>query len=484
MSHMRVGDPVRLMRWSRWGILLAAILLSSGMVLSALVNHSRVHEISWSLIRGQGQLLIDGVRQGLRDLGHPPTEESKARLFSSLQDQGLRYIALIEPGIRTEMGTALGGVARAEFVPSGAEQEIGLTEVGSRIRLQLRVPRPRPAGQPPPAAEPPPPEAEPPPPEAEPPPPEDEPPPREDGRPPPPRPGVFQRGPPRGNPQPRAQLPPRPPQGALPPIVLEFEPLMARELVSSSRRSVLISGVVALTMMLAAGIAFRWLKHREAQEHRLARERHLAVLGEMSAVLAHELRNPLASLKGHAQLLAEALPEGRSRIKAERVVKEALRMEDLTTSLLAFVRTGDIHRQQTDPVAIVRAAAEEVDSRRIELDSGTAPDSWSLDAARMQQVLSNLLRNAVQASPEGAQVFARISTEDKALLYEVRDVGTGIPPGQEATIFEPFHTNRPLGNGLGLAVARRVVELHGGSIQASNHPAGGALFRVRIPLSA
>jgi signal transduction histidine kinase len=125
-----------------------------------------------------------------------------------------------------------------------------------------------------------------------------------------------------------------------------------------------------------------------------------------------------------------------------------------------------------------------VDARRIELDAGSAPGTWSLDAARMQQVLSNLLRNAVQASPAGAPVFARVAAEAGALLYEVRDVGTGIPPGQEGLIFEPFHTQRPLGTGLGLAVARRVVELHGGSIQASNHPEGGALFRVRIPRAA
>jgi len=265
---------------------------------------------------------------------------------------------------------------------------------------------------------------------------------------------------------------------------MEFEPLMAQELEAGSRRSLLISGIVALALLVGAAIAFRWLKGREALEAKLARERHLAVLGEMSAVLAHELRNPLASLKGHAQLLTEALPEGRSRTKAERVVKEALRLEDLTSSLLAFVRTGTIHRQETDPVAVVRAAAEEVDPRLIELDAQAAPSSWSLDAARMQQVLSNLLRNAVQASPPGSPVFARIATEEKALLYEVRDVGTGIPAGQENVIFEPFHTGRPLGNGLGLAVARRVVELHGGSIRASNHPAGGALFRVRIPFGA
>jgi two-component system sensor histidine kinase HydH len=268
------------------------------------------------------------------------------------------------------------------------------------------------------------------------------------------------------------------------PMVIEFEPLAIRELVSSSRRSIILNCVVAVVMLLAALVAFQWLKRREALQHKLERERHLATLGEMSAVMAHELRNPLASLKGHAQLLAEALPEGRSRTKAERVVKEALRMEDLTASLLAFVRTGTIQLQAADPVAVVRAAAEEVDPRRIELDTGAAPGSWQLDAARMQQVLSNLLRNAVQASPAGANVFARVAAEPGALLYEVRDVGTGIPPGQEALIFEPFHTQRPLGNGLGLAVARRVVELHGGSIQATNHPDGGALFRVRIPVTA
>lgn len=451
MFSIRAGDPIRLMRWARWGILIAAVLMGSGMVLSAAVSHSRMHDIAWSLIRGQGQLLIEGVRQGLRDAGRPPSSEGTARVLASLESQGLRYLALVTPTDPREAGTALGGPPVVELMPPGAEPTVILNAVGPHIRLVLRVPPPPP------------------------------------GEAPPPPPG---RRPPDMAPQrpwapgdPGAE-PPGPRRRELPPMVLEFEPLMARELESSSRRSLLISGVVALAMWLAAGIAFRWLKGREALEHKLARERHLATLGEMSAVLAHELRNPLASLKGHAQLLAEALPEGRSRTKAERVVKEALRLEDLTSSLLAFVRTGTIERRETDPVAIVRAAAEEVDSRHIELDSQAAPPSWSLDSARMQQVLSNLLRNAVQASPPGSPVFARVATEERSLLYEVRDVGTGIPPGQEAAIFEPFHTNRPLGNGLGLAVARRVVELHGGSIQASNHPEGGALFRVRIPLMA
>ncbi len=442
--------------------------MGSAMVLSASTNHSRIQSISETLILGQGQLLIAGVRQALFSLGPRSENEELARVLASFEAQGMRYMALPFPTLR-EAGTPLGGPPLVVPVNPGEPPQLLISEAGDRIRAIWRAPAPRmptggrepgmalrpqggPPGEGPPGEGPP------------------------GGRPPRDEP----QGPPGGGGSPGGQ------RGRMrdAPMVIEFEPLTVRELMTSSRRSLLLNSTVALVTLLGALGAFRWLKRREALQHQLERERHLATLGEMSAVLAHELRNPLASLKGHAQLLAEALPEGRSRTKAERVVKEALRMEDLTASLLAFVRTGTIQRQATDPVAVVRAAADEVDPRRIELDTGAAPGTWQLDAARMQQVLSNLLRNAVQASPEGANVFARVAAEPGALLYEVRDVGSGIPPGQEALIFEPFHTQRPLGNGLGLAVARRVVELHGGSIQASNHPEGGALFRVRIPVTA
>jgi len=446
--------------------------MGSAMVLSAASNHARIQSISRTLMLGQGQLLVEGVRQSLFPVGVRAQNEDVARVLASFQAQGVRYIGLVLATPR-EAGTPLGGPPHVEYVARGAPPQLLVSEVGERIRLVWRTPPP----MPPPRAAPQeggpeagfrPPEGPPGGPALE--------GPRLEGEPPGPRGGPGM-GPPGGPNGPRGRMRDLP-------MVIEFEPLAIRELVSSSRRSIILNCVVAVVMLLAAVVAFQWLKRREALQHKLERERHLATLGEMSAVMAHELRNPLASLKGHAQLLAEALPEGRSRTKAERVVKEALRMEDLTASLLAFVRTGTIERQAADPVAVVRAAADEVDPRRIELDTGAAPGTWQLDAARMQQVLSNLLRNAVQASPAGANVFARVAAEPGALLYEVRDVGTGIPPGQEALIFEPFHTQRPLGNGLGLAVARRVVELHGGSIQASNHPDGGALFQVRIPVTA
>ena len=149
MEFMRIGDPVRLMRWSRWGILITTLLMGSGMVLSAWSSHSRVHDIAWTLIRGQGQLLIDAVRQGLHEADDPGSDEGTAKLLASLQDQGVRYIALLPPSKNTEAGTALGGPPHAEFIAPGSEPEIHLTEVGSRIRLVLRAPPPPPGQQPP-----------------------------------------------------------------------------------------------------------------------------------------------------------------------------------------------------------------------------------------------------------------------------------------------------------------------------------------------
>jgi two-component system, NtrC family, sensor histidine kinase HydH len=202
----------------------------------------------------------------------------------------------------------------------------------------------------------------------------------------------------------------------------------------------------------------------------------------MSAVLAHEIRNPLASLKGHAQLLLETLPEAsRERDKADRVVRESVRLETLTNDLLDFVRSGQIERRAADPAELLRSCVEEAGSDRFDVDVAAAPKQWSLDPARMRQAVGNLLRNALQASPDGAKAEASVSERDGRLVFAVRDRGEGIPPGEEEAIFEAFHTKKVRGTGLGLAVAKQVVERHGGTIEAANRDGGGAEFRISIP---
>jgi two-component system sensor histidine kinase HydH len=205
----------------------------------------------------------------------------------------------------------------------------------------------------------------------------------------------------------------------------------------------------------------------------------------MSAVLAHEIRNPLASLKGHAQLLVEELraevpPEpARSRARAERVVAEAVRIEQLCGGLLEFVRTGAIARAPVDPGQLARAAIAEI-GVPIALELAEAPARWSLDAGRMQQVLCNLLRNAVESSPEPGTVLLRVRSGRDRLCFEVCDRGPGVPEAARERIFAPFVTGRTRGTGLGLTVARRIVEAHGGDLSVTDRAGGGAVFTATI----
>jgi two-component system sensor histidine kinase HydH len=265
--------------------------------------------------------------------------------------------------------------------------------------------------------------------------------------------------------------------------IVEFEPVKANDLVRRAARLQAFGVAAAVVMMFAAAVSWRSSRRYDSAMRRLEQERRLSLLGEMTAVLAHEIRNPLASLKGNAQLLSERLPcESMERRKADFVVEEACRLEALTTDLLDFARTGPIDARPVDPAELARGAAADVDPHGFDLDLDGAPERWLLDERRMRQVLTNVLRNARQTSlPGAAHPLIRVMAEAGALHFVIRDHGAGLPAGDEGRIFDPFFTTRTSGTGLGLAVARRIVELHGGRITAENHPEGGAVFAIRIP---
>lgn len=261
-------------------------------------------------------------------------------------------------------------------------------------------------------------------------------------------------------------------------IIIELEPVQAHALRESAALTLGIGALAAASLLGVAIVLVRREARRNAEERKRERERRLASLGEMSAILAHEIKNPLASLKGNAQLLAAMLPSGeKPRAKAERVVDEAVRLERLTNDLLKFVRTGELHRTPVDPGALVREAAASV-TGEVAIDTGAAPGEWSLDPGRMREVIVNLIDNAVAAGPP---VRATVRQEAGRLVIEVADAGPGVPEEERERIFEPFHTGKTQGTGLGLAIVRRVVEQHGGTITALASPGGGALFRAEIP---
>lgn len=259
-------------------------------------------------------------------------------------------------------------------------------------------------------------------------------------------------------------------------LVFEHEPPVLEAL----RRTLLRIGVVAGisgTILLAFAIAWsRSARRLEALESRAARDERLVALGSMSSVMAHELRNPLASLKGHAQLLVEDLEDladARRKTKAERVVAEAERLEDLTTSLLDFVRDGPIERTPIAPADLVARALADLDASRVDVRHETAKAMLHADPMRLARALHNVVDNALKTNEEG-KVELVVGSLGRDVAVSVRDHGPGIEPGTESRIFEPFVTTRVRGTGLGLAVARRIAEQHGGTLTAENHPEGGA----------
>jgi two-component system, NtrC family, sensor histidine kinase HydH len=423
--------------WVRWT--LAAMVLATSAVLGAAVwlGQRGIERVADIVMTGQGHTLLAAYRDQEIALGRLPTREELGAFVAREEGLGLRYLALLDEDRRvivdagTHLDAGWDGAGRVPWMPPHVP-----VRTGSRVRLLSAPPihdrRDLPA-------------------------------PPFDPAPFPPLPGHEGRHPP-------------------PAVLIEYEPMVLAALRREAQATV-AGGVAAVVALALLALVFaRVLRHRDELEARLARDRQLAALGEMSAVLAHEIRNPLTAVKGHAQLLAEILAPGtRERDKADRVVREAVRLEVLCESLLDFVRAGRVDRREVDPGELLCAAVESTHPDRVDVDLDGAPARWSLDAVQLEQVLVNLLDNALAVSPEGRRVEAAVLVTDGQLVFTVRDHGEGIQRGEEARIFEPFHTTKARGTGLGLSVARRVVELHHGTITARTHPDGGAIFTIALP---
>ncbi|MFN7952000.1 MAG: ATP-binding protein [bacterium] len=413
----------------RWLVPSLAALVVGALLATTITAYLSIQRASATVALGEGDTMLRTIlRLGGPD-GPPPRPADLENCLDEHREDGLRYVALVGPDARIHLDAGVPSVAVEELEGELRRLRPGTAEhAGAVMRL---VSRPLPP-----------------------------------------------RGPGRDAPPPFG----RPRELGPPVFVIEYVPVIANRLAEQARGT-MAAGLVAALALVGGAVALgrRWVRE-DALERSLEHERRLATLGEMSAVLAHEIRNPLASLKGHAQLLVEMLSDSSAaRSKAERVVTDAVRLEALTTDLLEFVRAADIECRPTSLAALLRDAAAEVDARRVRIDVSRAPSTWMLDPDRMRQVLTNVIRNAVQASPPGASVEVSAALHDGDLALTVRDHGPGLPPGDPADLFEPFHTTRTQGTGLGLTVARRLVDLHQGTIHAFNHEGGGAVFRVVLP---
>lgn len=250
-------------------------------------------------------------------------------------------------------------------------------------------------------------------------------------------------------------------------------------------------GIALIFSLLAIGwglgITVFWLLRRQKiQEEASARQQQLVRLGEVGAVLAHEVRNPLAGIKGYGQLLQERLPAGRERDYAQLIVRESLRLEQLTDDILFFTRS-EAGCSQSGSLSAVTARlttllAPQLDAARITMVvSDMEQPDVRCSEEDMHRLLLNLLTNAIQAQPDGGTVVLAARTHGDMVEITVQDNGPGIEEGKRAELFEPFRTTKARGAGLGLAVCRKIAEGCGGRITVQDSADGGALFVVSLP---
>jgi len=220
----------------------------------------------------------------------------------------------------------------------------------------------------------------------------------------------------------------------------------------------------------------------------MSRAEHLATLGEMATGLAHEIRNPLAGIAGVIEIIGRDLP---STSPARAVVKDVrLEIAQINRILTDLLETARPHPPQicrsnlnTTVEHAVMLARQQVLSKPIKIELQKAPDLPEVehDSDQIHQVLLNLLLNAVQAMESAGTVRVEIGSRDDYASVVVSDTGRGIPPQLLPNIFRPFFTTKGNGTGLGLSLARRIVEEHHGRIEVSSVVGKGSRFEVVLP---
>jgi signal transduction histidine kinase len=231
----------------------------------------------------------------------------------------------------------------------------------------------------------------------------------------------------------------------------------------------------------------------------VALKRNLESLGEMSAGLAHEFKNAIATLHGYVQLLQNLELDERGRLAASSLLSEVRSLSEMVTAFLNFARPQPLQVEDVSLSSLLQECVTELktlyDERRVELSlaaqTSNLPDVRA-DERMLRQALLNLLRNSAEAIPDSkterkVKVRGRRESDQQGqewAVIEIEDTGDGIPQSDLQRIFIPFFTTKEKGHGIGLALAHRVITAHGGTLAAATAPGGGALFTISLPISS
>jgi two-component system sensor histidine kinase PilS (NtrC family) len=239
-------------------------------------------------------------------------------------------------------------------------------------------------------------------------------------------------------------------------------------------------------------LVFQDLTEIKRLEAEIRAKEKLAAVGEMAAQLAHEIRNPLGSISGSAQVLL-----GESGISSEQarlleiIRRESRRLSDSLNSFLSHTRSGpapsvavDLREVVSEAVTLLRNGPEVGPEHAIDFEADAGPHVCLADRDQISQVFWNLARNGLEAMPQGGRLTIRLRRRDDEVVLSVRDEGRGLDRDAQRRIFEPFRSGSSSGTGLGLAIVYRIVREHRGDISVRSALTRGTEFEVHLPLVA
>jgi signal transduction histidine kinase len=278
----------------------------------------------------------------------------------------------------------------------------------------------------------------------------------------------------------------------------------------ASAIALMVVAAMAVAGLVAWWVSSRSLRRRVAEAELAAGENaRNAEVASMTRGLAHEIKNPLSTVALNAQLLREEIldsplaDDDRARMtrRVDTLAREAARLRDILTDFLRYAGRMQLDRRACDLRDVAQELADffmpqaEQSGVRFVVRADDDPLRADVDPALLKQALLNLLLNGVQAMQDLPEDRPRTLTlraarepaGDRAgprAVLEVTDTGPGLSPEIRAAAFEPYRTTKPGGNGLGLATTRRIVEAHGGRVEALDAPGGGACFRITLPCTS
>ena len=237
--------------------------------------------------------------------------------------------------------------------------------------------------------------------------------------------------------------------------------------------------------------------HQEAKllieaEEQLSASQKLSSLGELSASLAHEVKNPLSSIKGTAEILLDEFPVGHPKREfAEILLAETSRLNTTVDEILQYSK-GEGDRKAAsvkyEPLAdtlsrVLTLLENRLKEKRIELQfsNGSVTENFFADGGKISQVFLNILLNAIDAVPVEGKISVRAQKESGGISICISDNGPGIPAEKKELVFEPFYSGKESGTGLGLSISQKIVESYGGQITISDSTQGGAKVFVTLP---